>query len=153
MKDITTVIFSGGENSNTYTTAKGLRGRELSYGRSGASLLTQMIVSWLYKTPGRDAIDPSFGGGLAELVYTNPSDRANTEHKIVMAVAAVESQMKALQTGKDYPRDEMLKRLAIHPTKGIIIHEDTHRWEINIIAESLANEQMVINVPIGDTNV
>lgn len=152
MKDITTIIFSN-NGTNTYSAEKGLRGRDISYGRNGASLLTQMIIYWLYKTPGRDAISPSLGGGLAELVYTPIKDRANTEQQIVMAVAATESQIKALQAGKDYPRDEMLKSLAIHPTKGIIYHEDTRRWEINVIAESLSNEQMIINVPIGDTNV
>lgn len=149
MKDITSLKFITNEVAKTYQAERGFRGTEVAYGQSGGNLLAQLVATWLYKTPGQDAITPDLGGGLAELAFSNPSDEQNIEYKIVLAIDAVESQIKTYQAGQSYPKDEMLKNLAIHPTKGIIFHEDTRIWEINLTMTSLSGEEFKINIPIS----
>lgn len=129
---------------------------DIVYGRSGLALLVQLVMKWLYQTPGQDVVTPDIGGGLLNLTRIGPTSEGleQIKYNITMAVLSTEDSIKKYQVGKNYPLDEQLESLAIDPDLGIIFDRDELKWRIKLILRTLAGDSATLGVGIklGDTS-
>lgn len=81
------------------------------FAKVGIFKLIQLAVLTLLRTPGRDIISPSSGGGLKRLLAkpVGPSLISGLRGEISVAVSSTEDQLISEQTGVELPPEERLK--------------------------------------------
>lgn len=106
------------ESQNFSTTGLPRGAREVTFtstqtpfAKQGIFKLIQLAVLTLLKTPGRDLLSPSFGGGLKRILAkpVGPQLVQGLRGEISVAVASTQDQLISEQTGVSLPPEERMK--------------------------------------------
>jgi len=113
---------------------------------TGIDKLVQLACVKLMKTPGRDVISPTTGGGLNDVIggNINPDDIREIAADLSPKVKKAETEMIAEQIDKDLPVEERLQSLTINNVSVDETDNTSYNLEIRLLSE--AGESRVISV-------
>ena len=99
------------------------------FAKKGIFKLIQLAILTLLKTPGRDIISPTSGGGLKRLLSKPVGPRLiqGLRGEISVAVSSTEDQLISEQTGVELPPEE---RLATFVMLSADFNFDETAWDI-----------------------
>lgn len=114
--------------------------QDLNLSASAEELLDQMIIKFMFTTPGTDKAFPNMGIAIQEILVSGSDAKGLDKVRVGVAEAIpqLELQIIDLQKNQGFPPEATLKRLQIHPDEPIKYLSYNDTWVIPLLRETVA---------------